>query len=32
MANPPLTHYVGRPELGKDGKLVLDFYNKQLYD
>ncbi len=29
--NCGVTHYVGKPELGKDGKLVLDFYNKKLY-
>jgi broad specificity phosphatase PhoE len=29
--NCGVTHYIGKPDLGRDGKLVLDFYNKKLY-
>ncbi len=29
--NCGVTHYIGKPDEGKDGKLVLDFYNKKLY-
>ena len=29
--NCGVTHYIGKPDLGKDGKLALEFYNKKLY-
>lgn len=29
--NCGVTRYLGRPDLGSDGRLVLDFYNKKLY-
>ena len=30
--NCGVTHYVGQPNLGKNGKLVLQIYNERLYD
>lgn len=30
--NCGVTHYVGNPDVGKDGRLELDFYNLKLYE